>query len=214
MSETFDEAYWDDRYSAGRQWSGNPNATLVSVVEALTPGTALDVGAGEGGDAIWLARRGWSVTALDISRNALRLAAAHAEEVAPEEVAPEAVARISWVHRDLSVAGPALGSFDLVTAHYIHLPPMQREVFLRAMAAAVAPGGTLLVVAHHPSDVETVPRPPTPELFYLGSDVLADIGAGWEIVRNEARPRTVTHPEHGHEVTIHDMIVVARRPAG
>ena len=120
--------------------------------------------------------------------------------------------RSAWVHRDISVPGPPVGSFDLVTAHYVHLPPAKRGVFVAAMAAAVAPGGTLLVVAHHPSDLETVPRPPVPELFYLGSDVSSDLGAGWSVV-TEDRPRQVSHPEHGGEVTIHDMIVVARRDA-
>lgn len=206
MTESYDEVYWDNRFSVGRHWNGHPNATLVAAVEGLTPGRALDVGAGEGGDASWLARNGWSVTALDISRNALRLANDHAIEAG-------VASRITWVHRDLSVPGLPVGVFELVTAHYIHLPPSQRDVLFHAMADAVAPAGTLVIVGHHPSDLGTVPRPPEPELFYLGEDITALLGDGWRILANEARPRTIMHPEDQREVTIHDTIVVAQRLA-
>ncbi|MFJ5924736.1 FAD-dependent oxidoreductase [Kitasatospora sp. NPDC092948] len=134
--------FWENRYGESEQiWSGRPNASLTREVADLAPGHALDLGCGEGGDAIWLAQQGWQVTAVDISQVALDRAAARA---AVEGVAD----RISWQRTDLANAFPT-GRYDLVSAQFLHSPAeFPRERVLRHAADAVAPGGTLLIVSH------------------------------------------------------------------
>lgn len=199
---------WDARYRTKPSlWSGKPNVTLVSEAASLIPGAALDVGAGEGADSIWLAQQGWSVTGVDISAVALERAAAHAASAGPD-----VADRITWECRDILDWQPPERAYDLVTVHYIHLPSRLRRVIYPQFAAAVAPGGTLLVAAHHPSDLETTAaRPPYPDLFFTGDDLIADIGRnGWEIVTNAAVPREATDPD-GNITTIHDTVLRARR---
>lgn len=201
-------AFWEDRYSSrGTLWSGNPNPHLVSEMSDLTPGTALDAGSGEGADAIWLAECGWQVTAVDFSAVALERGVAQAAERGAEFSR-----RIAWLHEDLTEWVPAEASYDLVSAQFMHLPKEPREALYRRLAAAVAPGGSLLIVAHHPSDLQTtIPRPQMPELFFTAEDVAALLDPhDWEIVVSEARGRDVTDPE-GCTVTIHDAVLRARR---
>jgi SAM-dependent methyltransferase len=203
----FDEAFWNERYrSAARIWSGNPNQQLVAEVTDLSPGRALDAGCGEGADAIWLAQRGWDVVATDIAGVALERAAQHAHDRDPV-----ASARIEWRQADLLVQPPEPDSFDLVSAQFMQLPPEPRTRMFTALAASVRPGGTLLVVGHHPSDLATgVPRPPMPERFYTGDDIAGLLDDSWTIVVNDARPRPATTPA-GVEVTIHDSVLRATR---
>jgi thioredoxin reductase/SAM-dependent methyltransferase len=134
------QADWDHRYGGEQVWSGNPNGTLVDQVRDLTPGRALDVGAGEGGDAIWLAEQGWRVTASDISPRAL------------DRVAGEAGRRnltVDCVHADANALDPfGAGAFDLVSAQYASIPRTPDRRGVRNVVDAVAPGGTLLVVSH------------------------------------------------------------------
>ncbi|MCQ6553396.1 class I SAM-dependent methyltransferase [Streptomyces sp. C10-9-1] len=136
------EEHWDNRYrESERMWSGEPNAALVAEAAGMTPGRALDIGCGEGADAIWLARRGWRVTAVDVSGVALERAARHAREAG-------AGTRVDWQRHDLAVSFPS-GEWDLVSAHYLHAPgELPRDAVLRRAAAAVAPDGVLLVVGH------------------------------------------------------------------
>ena len=206
--EVYDAAFWDARYgSAHSLWSGNPNRNLVAEASGLEPGTALDAGAGEGADAIWLARRGWRVTAVDISGVALGRAAAHAA-AAGDDIA----GLIQWQQADLFEWTPPERAYDLVTAQYLQLPTQERRALYARLAAAVAEGGTLLIVGHHPADMgTTMPRPQRPELFFTGDDLAAEFGgAGWKIVTNVAAPREATDPE-GRPVTIHDTVFRARR---
>jgi len=208
MSDPFSQEAWDERYrSRGALWSGNPNPNLVSQVADLAPGIALDAGAGEGADAIWLASRGWIVTAVDISAVALERGAAHAAERGAE-----LAGRIEWRHEDLTSADPGNASYDLVSVQFMQLPEALRTPMFRRLAAAVAPGGTLLIVGHHPSDLQTtVPRPPLPELFYTGDDIVGLLDdADWTIVTNAASPRTATDPD-GNAVTVHDSVLRAAR---
>ncbi|MDQ3630740.1 MAG: methyltransferase domain-containing protein [Actinomycetota bacterium] len=188
MSAT--EEFWEDFYRDGRgAWSGKPNALLVDAVADLAPGTALDLGCGEGGDAIWLASRGWQVTAADIASAALALAAERATAAGVAEV-------IEWQRHDLAVSSPP-GSFDLVTACFLHSPvPLPRDQILRSAAAAVAPGGTLLVVGHagppswarHDHGIDF----PTPQEVLDG---LALPAARWALRRSDVVTRQVLGPD-------------------
>ena len=201
-------AFWEERYSSrSALWSGNPNPHLVSEVSDLSPGTALDAGSGEGADAIWLAERGWQVIAVDFSAVALERGVAQAAERWAD-----ISGRIAWLHQDLTEWVPAEASYDLVSAQFLHLPKEPRESLYRRLAAAVAPGGSLLIVAHHLSDLQTtIPRPQMPDLFFTAEDVAALLDPhGWEIVVSEARGRSATDPE-GRTVTIHDAVLRARR---
>lgn len=204
-----DEAFWDERYrSATRLWSGNPNPQLVAEAANLAPGAALDVGAGEGGDAIWLAERGWQVTALDLSSVALARGREHADERGA------AIAgRISWLHADITTWQPPDAAFDLVSLQFLHFPSAQRAPVYRRVAGAVAPGGLLLVVGHHPSDLQTTAkRPSDPDLLFTPDEVAGELPGDWDILTREQRPRTGTDPD-GASITVHDSVLLARRPA-
>lgn len=206
----FDEQSWEERYrSRAAVWSGRPNPQLAAEAASLTAGAALDVGSGEGADACWLAACGWQVTAVDFAATALQRAAGHAQALGAD-----VAGRIRWVHADLTTWAPADGYFDLVSAQFMHLPPAPRQALFARLAAAVAPEGTLLIVGHHPSDMQTtMPRPPMPELFYTAEEVADSLDPGqWEVLVADARPRAATDPE-GQEVTIHDAVLRARRRA-
>lgn len=212
-TELYSRERWDTRYREKTSlWSGKPNPTLLSETGSLKPGTALEIGAGEGADAIWLARKGWTVTGIDISAVALERAAAHAAEAGAD-----VAGRITWECRDLLEWQPPERAYDLVTAHYMHMTSLRRQVIYGRLAAAVAAGGTLLVVGHHPSDLETtVRRPPYPELLFTADDLATDLGLkdtgtqGWDVVTSAAVPREATDPD-GTVVTVHDTVFRARR---
>jgi SAM-dependent methyltransferase len=202
------ERYWEAHY---RDADGNrvptPNPLLVREAGALPPGTALDLGCGSGGDAIWLARKGWRVTAVDVSATALRRAAAHADTVGVAE-------RISWARHDLSRSFPA-GSFDLVSAQFLHSPVAQdgeREAILRQAAGAVAPGGRLLIAGHAgwPSWVQ---EPPFAYHFPTTGEVLASLDLApdrWHVEVDELVERDVTAPD-GRPGRRGDNVLYVRR---
>jgi SAM-dependent methyltransferase len=201
------ETFWDERYrSAPAIWSGNPNPHLVTDAVGLSAGAALDVGAGEGADAIWLAEHGWLVTAVDISGVALERAAAEARRRDPE-----IAGRIEWVRADLTTWVPPTAGFDLVSLQFMHLPTEQRTPLFRRCIDAVAGGGTLLIVGHHVSDLQTsIRRPPFPDQYFEATDIAATLPEGWTTVEAGTRPRIAVDPA-GNEVTIHDAVLVARR---
>lgn len=204
----FDAAYWDTRYRDSTSvWSGNPNPVLVSEAAELAPGRALDIGSGEGADAIWLAARGWATTAVDISNVALDRAADRARAADPD-----IAARIEWLQQDIVDWTPPPATFDLITSQFMHLPSAQRVVLFARLAAAVAPGGTLLIVGHHPSDMESgVHRPPRADLFFTPESIAETLDpAQWEILVTDARARTVVGTD-GAPTTIHDAVLRAQR---
>ena len=209
MSDPFSQEAWDERYrSKDALWSGNPNPHLIAEAGELLPGHALDVGAGEGADAIWLASRGWHVIAVDLSAVALERASANADQAGAD-----VAGRIDWVHEDVTSWDPGPDRYDLVSVQYVHLPPARRQAMISLLVTAVAPGGSLLMVCHHPSDLQTtVPRPNMPELFFIGDDIAAELDPGqWAVITNAAPGRTVTDPD-GNEVTVHDTVLrVVRR---
>ncbi|WP_352244305.1 bifunctional NAD(P)/FAD-dependent oxidoreductase/class I SAM-dependent methyltransferase [Microtetraspora sp. NBRC 13810] len=199
------EEFWDARYGESeRIWSGNANVILVREVSGMAPGDALDLGCGEGADAIWLARRGWRVTAADISGVALDRAAREAERAG-------VAGRVDWQRHDLGTSFPA-GTFDLVSAHFLHsMTDMPREEILRTAASAVAPGGILLVVGHAgpppwEHDHSHVRLPTTDEVL---RELRLPEG-GWEVLLSEEYERSQTAPG-GHAVTRQDNVLKVRR---
>ncbi|MFD7297955.1 class I SAM-dependent methyltransferase [Streptomyces sp. NPDC059897] len=201
---------WDERYSGSEQlFSGNPNGVLVTEVDGMPPGQALDVGCGEGGDALWLARRGWQVTAVDVSEVALRRAAAAGTDVA---------GRVSWARADLAVTPPPAGAFDLVSIQYFPLLRSTGPATARGLVDAVAPGGTLLFVTHALADLAhdaAVTAEFDPADYYWADDVIklldADGAGAWEIQVDETRGRTAPAPPGTHHHR--DTVLRARRVA-
>jgi thioredoxin reductase/SAM-dependent methyltransferase len=206
------QADWDHRYSGDQMWSGNPNGTLVKEIAGHTAGRALDVGAGEGGDAVWLAEQGWNVTASDISARALARVAAAAERRG---------LRIECQHVDANALGAfESGAFDLVSAQYASIPRTPDGRAVRNLLAAVAPGGTLLVVSHDldpmraPIDTREHSRPFDPDAYVRIDDfatVLAE-SPEWEIEVHEKRPRPPGSATAAHHVD--DIVLRTRRRTG
>lgn len=196
-------AAWDERYAGpGPLWSGEPNGALVDEVAGLRPGRVLDVGCGEGGDAVWLAGQGWQVTALDVSGVALARAAEHARQAGVE---------VAWVHAGLLEAQLAPGGFDLVSAQYPALRRTPDADAERALLAAVAPGGTLLVVHHAHIDVEHArERGFDPADYVSPAEVLALLDGGWQVEVDEVRPRALVVVGAGSHPT-EDLVLRARR---
>ncbi len=196
-----DALFWDERYrSRERLFSGAPNGVLVTEVTGLAPGRALDVGCGEGADALWLAERGWRVTAIDIAPTALRRAAAADTE-----------GRVTWEQADLSATSPPAGAFDLVSVQYFPLRRRPDHTALRGLLDAVAPGGTLLFVSHALADLPPDREPGfEPGDFYWPDEVAGLLGDGWTVLIDETRPRTAPAPPGTHHV--HDTVLRARRP--
>jgi SAM-dependent methyltransferase len=197
-----DAPFWDEMYRSRDQvFSGAPNGVLVTEVTDLLPGQALDVGCGEGADALWLARNGWQVTAVDISRIALQRAAATARDI---------TGRVAWTRADLTTTPPPVGAFDLVSAQYYPLRRQPRHTALCGLLAAVSPGGTLLIASHDPADL-----PPHQELgfdpsdYYQPDDIARLLDDNWTVLVNETRPRAAPAPAGTHH--IHDVVLRAQR---
>jgi 2-polyprenyl-3-methyl-5-hydroxy-6-metoxy-1,4-benzoquinol methylase len=202
-AEMFEPPSWDDRYSSEEKiWSGNPNAQLVTEVSGLTAGTALDVGCGEGGDVIWLARQGWRVTGADFSANGLARAARHAEQA-------DVANQTDWWQVDARTFTAGQRSYDLVTTHFLHPPDGGMVEVSRRLAEAVAPGGHLLVVGHAPSEVFTHLTASHRRTMFLADELLPGLPDDFEALVVEQRPRTVTR--NGSTVDVHDSTLFARR---
>jgi SAM-dependent methyltransferase len=198
------QQFWEDFYDGGPVWSGRPNALLVREVADLPPGTALDLGCAEGADAVWLAQQGWRVTGADASATALNRAAEHAAE---------AGADIDWQCHDLSRTFPD-GTFDLVCAQYLHTPvevPGERSAILRRAAAAVAPGGLLLVIGHdgHPSWPHRHAHVHLPSTVEVREGLDLD-PAEWTVELEDVVERAATDPE-GNPGTRRDDVLRIRR---
>jgi 2-polyprenyl-3-methyl-5-hydroxy-6-metoxy-1,4-benzoquinol methylase len=208
VAAMFAQPLWDERYgSTSAVWSGNPNRRLTEQAADLAPGHALDVGCGEGADAIWLAQRGWAVTAVDVSHVALERAARIAAEHAPD-----AAGRIAWQQADLQVWAPDPASFDLVSAHFMYLPQPAQRLMHERLAAAVRPGGRLLVVGHNPTDHGKRPTDPRlAHLMYTAEDVAAVLNLDeWDVEVCEAQSRTQVMPD-GQPMEVDDAVLRARR---
>ena len=195
---------WDARYREpdGAMWSGRPNGRLVVEVSGLTPGRALDVGCGEGADAIWLAQSGWTVTAIDISEVAVGRARAAADV---------AGAAIEWIRGDaLQTALPA-ASFDLVSMQYPALPHAAGDVAVRTLFDTVHPGGVLLAVYHdldHEHHEHMKSRGVDPADYVNADDLVQLLGDDFTVELHAVEPRIDPPPGTPH---IADIIVRARR---
>ncbi len=201
---TAQAAQWDERYSEGdgKMWSGRPNGRLTAEVTALRPGRALDVGSGEGADALWLASQGWSVTAIDISEVALRRAL---------EVARGLGAAVGWVCGDALRTPLRARAFDLVSLQYPALPKAAGEPAVRALLDRLRPGGTLLAVSHdldeeHAEHMRSRGFDPAD---YVGADDLrAFLDDGFTIETDALEPRIDPPPD---TPLIDDIVLRARR---
>ncbi len=200
------EGFWEPHYAAAAPGTGGPNAVLVDLVEALTPGRVLDLGCGGGGDALWLAQRGWTVLTIDVSSTALARVTDRAEGAGLSE-------RVRTERHDLTATFPD-GSFDLVSAQYL-LSPVEFDrppVFARA-AAAVAAGGMLLIVDHASvppwswADPDTVFPTPQQTLDSIGLDPQL-----WETVRLEDHDRVADGPGGQRAIVTDTIIALTRRP--
>ncbi|MEU5291753.1 class I SAM-dependent methyltransferase [Streptomyces umbrinus] len=197
-----DAQFWDEMYRSRDQvFSGDPNGVLVTEVTGLPPGQALDVGCGEGADALWLARHGWQVTAVDISTTALQRAAA---------AAMDSEGRVAWTRADLTITPPPADAFDLVSVQYFPLSLQPDHTALRGLLNAVAPGGTLLFASHDLADLS--PRPEQgfdPGDYYQPDDIAKLLDHDWTVLINETRPRTAPAPAGTHHT--HDTVLRAQR---
>jgi len=196
-----DSAEWDRRYGVSELlWTGEPNRFLVSEAAGLGPGRALDLACGEGRNAVWLARQGWQVTAVDFSAVALEKARRLAEA---NGVTAE------WVIADLLEYRPEERTFDLVILFYLQVPESQRREIVRAAANAVASGGTFLLVAHDSSNLEHGHGgPQEPAVLYTADDVVLDLG-DLQIERAECVERPVQTAD-GERIAL-DALVRASR---
>ena len=203
-TEMFEPDAWDERYSGPETvWSGRPNPQLVAEAAGLTPGTALDVGCGEGGDVIWLAQQGWTVTGADFSAQGLARAARHAEDAGVAD-------SCAWWQVDARTFAADGRLFDLVTTHFLHPPESGMVAVTRRLAEAVAPGGHLLVVGHAPSETFTqLMTDSHRRAMWLAEDLLPALPGHFEVLVVEQRPRRVTRD--GSTVEIDDSTLLARR---
>jgi len=198
-----DQSQWDELY-AGTElvWTAEANRFVVEELAGLTAGRALDLGTGEGRNAIWLAERGWQVTAVDFSAVGLAKAA--------ELAARRGVTGVRWVEADLREYQPGPAAYDLVLLAYVHLPPDEFGALLQMAASALAPGGTLLVVGH---DVDNIAHghggPQDPRILHRVQDVVAAL-PGLAIQRADQARRPVLTGD-GERAAIDSVVRAQRR---
>jgi SAM-dependent methyltransferase len=200
------EEFWEERYAASQVWSGRVNRVLMDVAGELPPGRALDLGCGEGGDALWLARHGWQVTAVDISSTAI-------ERGRQAAAAAGLTDRIRWIAHDLADWTPD-DEFDLVSAFFLQSPVhLPRASILRLATGAIAPGGRLLVVSHAAAPPWASGLRGHHHVFPSPAQEVDDLGLAlteWDVVVAEVRSREATGPD-GSAAVLDDTVVLARR---
>jgi SAM-dependent methyltransferase len=199
---------WDHRYAdASLLWSAEPNRFAAEELGPLPAGRALDLAAGEGRTAIWLASRGWTVTAVDFSAVAITRGRELSGKLSGGETSA-AAERIEWIVADVLHHRPAPGAFDAVLVAYLHLPPDELRTVLASAATAVAPGGIALVIGHDLANLDGgTGGPQNPDLLYTPETVAAAL-PGLVVERAER----VRRPVEGTDGAI-DTVVRARRPA-
>ena len=209
--DTMDSHAWNQRYADSELvWSGTPNTWVEQLTQDLPPGTALDIAAGEGRNALWLAARGWHATAVDFSAVAL----ARAASLATQRLGDDA-RNLQTLEADVETWVPPARSYDLVLVVYLHLPAQQRRAVMSAAAEAVAPGGTLLIVGHDLANLSSGHGgPQDPAVLYTPADLVADIEpAQLTVARAETVVRSLTDGQ-GQPVEALDALVLAQRAVG
>ena len=200
----FEAESWDERFSGEDDlFSGRVNATLAAVAADLAPGRALDVGSGEGGDVLWLAEQGWHANGMEFSEAGQRRTQARAEAAGLAD-------KVSLRGDDVRTFEAGSERWDLVTAFFVHLPDGGMVDVTRRLGEAVAAGGTLLVVGHHPKDMP--PGSPMALYTHTAEQLAAALDpAIWDVVC-EDRLRTASLPDGGERV-LTDAVLMARRRA-
>ena len=196
---------WDRRYeTAERLWSVGPNRFVAEELAELAPGRALDLAAGEGRNAVWLAGKGFRVRAVDFSEVALGRG---------RELARKHGVEVDWERADLREWSPPEEAYDLVLISYLHLPWAQMQRVVRAAARAVAPGGVFLSVGH---DIENLAHgtggPSDPAVLYSAEQIAAELH-GFEIEKatRVRRPVGTEHREQGDRDAIDNLVRAVRR---
>lgn len=198
-------AYWEQRYSERDQiWSGKVNATMANIVSVLTPGRAIDLGCGEGGDVLWLAEQGWEAEGLDISPTAVGRARAEAER--------RGLTSASFTAVDLDQWQPEPGSVDLVTASFFQSSAaLDRVAILRRAANALRPGGHLVTVSHAAPPSWARDHPATMISVREEVEQLARPAENWVVELAEERPRAANAPDGSAGEHLDAVVVLARR---
>jgi SAM-dependent methyltransferase len=198
-----DATDWDDRYrDTALVWSAGPNRFVAELVAGIAPGRAIDLAAGEGRNAIWLAEQGWDATAVDFSEVAIGKA---------REIAERRGVAITTEVADLTTYEPAPSAYDLVVIAYLQIPAAQLDPILRRAAAAVAPGGTFLLVNHDLANLDGgYGGPQHAAVLTTPEQVVAAIGDAVVVERAEVAERHVETAD-GDRVAL-DTLVLARRP--
>lgn len=196
-----DSRGWDLRYAGSELvWTAEPNRFLAAEVADLPAGRALDLACGEGRNAVWLAQRGWDVTGVDFSQVGLD----KGRRLAQERGVP-----VQWVRADVTEYVPPPAAFDLVAILYLHLDPAVTRAVLRRAAAALAAGGTLLVVGHDPTNIEEGHGGPQNRSILMAPDEIAEAVDDLDVVRAERVRRPVASA--GPDVSAIDALVRAVR---
>jgi SAM-dependent methyltransferase len=203
-----DARAWDERYAATELvWSATPNQFVAAELADLRPGRALDLATGEGRNALWLAERGWEVTAVDFSQVGLdKGRTLQTQHPRGRDL------HVDWVHDDALTYDPGPVSFDLALVAYLQLPADERRTAVRRAFDCLTDGGTLLLVAHDSTNLtEGTGGPQDPEVLYTAEEVLGDLdGERFDVVRAERVPRVVpANDEHRGEPdrTAYDALV-------
>ncbi|MFG1955277.1 class I SAM-dependent methyltransferase [Micromonospora sp. NPDC048830] len=179
-----DRADWDARYASAPElvWTAEPNRFVVAETAELPPGRALDLAAGEGRNAVWLAGRGWRVTAVDFSAVAVRRG---------RDLARERGVDVDWQVADVITYRPEADAFDLVLVAYLHLPQPDRATVLRQAAAAVRPGGSFVLVGHDLANLTAGTGGPRDPALLLTPDAVAAELPGLRVRRADTARRPV-----------------------
>ena len=181
---------WNERY-AGKEliWSAGPNALFAEAVAQLENGTALDIACGEGRNALWLAKQGWQVSAMDFSSVAIDKA---------KKIARHRELQVNWQVDDITTCALPAAGFDLVAVIYLHTDPAARQIWLPKALEGVKPGGTFIYIGHDPKNIEHGVGGPQNPKFLASANNISALMAGFNIINAEIRQRTIaSDPGHG-----------------